>query len=86
MNMCSYVKGCVNSLLSESEIKLSLILFSVVSLTAITLMVSNINPLGVELLFCSETIFALVNTECQSHEGELRITHFLGEAFIELSS
>ena len=49
MNMCSYVKGCVNNLLSESEIKLSLILFSVVSLTAITLMVSNVNPLGVEL-------------------------------------
>lgn len=49
MNMCSHVKSCVNNLLSESEIKLSLILFSVVSLTAITLMVSNINPLGVEL-------------------------------------
>ena len=49
MTMCSYVKGCVNNLLSESEIKLSLILFSVVSLTAITLTVSNINPLGVEL-------------------------------------
>ena len=51
MNMCTYVKGCVNNLLSESEIKLSLILFSVVSLTAIMLMVSNINPHGVELPF-----------------------------------